>query len=491
MRALVLLAASALAGCSLAPSNERPTSPVPPSWPAGDAYLRQSEPTLPAVTYAQVFRDARLQQIIERALVNNRDLRIAAANIAVARGQYRIQRADLFPNLVAGAGASITQRGGANALAPGIQPRSGQIRNYSVDLGVTAFELDLFGRVRSLSRAALDEYFATEAAARAARLALVGDIANAWLTYAADRSLMALAEDTARTAEESARLTRLRLEGGVAPRTDLRQAEQVLEQARADVAQQRTLVAQDLNLLQLLVGAPVEESLLVPTIAAALPTLAEVPAGLDSGVLLRRPDVVQAEYGLRAANARIGAARAAFFPRISLTGLLGLASNALGALFSGDAFNWNAGADASVPIFDGGANRGNLLATRAQRDAALASYERTVQTAFREVSDALARHGTIGEQEAAQRRFVAAAQDTLNLINLRYRGGIETFLGSLDAQRQLYQAQRNLVAVQLVRGQNLVELYRTLGGDAQLDVTPNGPRAGSPEPTGTPVPRVR
>jgi multidrug efflux system outer membrane protein len=492
VRTLALLAATALAGCSLAPAYERPASPVPPSWPAGDAYLRQSEAALPALSYQQIFRDRRLQQIIGSALANNRDLRIAAANIAIARGQYRIQRADLLPNVVAGAGASVQDRGTGNSANNNAGNAGGGTQtSFSTDVGVTAFELDLFGRVRSLSRAALDEYFATEAAARATRLALVSDIANAWLTHAADRSLLALAEDTARAAEESVRLTRLRLEGGVAPRTDLRQAEQVLEGARADVAQQRTLVAQDVNLLQLLVGAPVEPTLLAPTIAAALPTLAEVPAGLDSGVLLRRPDVVQAEYGLRAANARIGAARAAFFPRISLTGLLGLASNALTSLFTGNAFNFSAGADASVPIFDGGANRGNLLATRAQRDAALATYERTVQTAFREVSDALARRGTIDGQEAAQRRFVAAAQDTLNLINLRYRGGIETFLGSLDAQRQLYQAQRNLVAVQLVRAQNLTELYRTLGGDAQLDATPAGPRALSPEPSGVPAPRVR
>ena len=490
-KALLLFTAVALGGCSLAPAYERPATPVPPSWPVGDAYLLQNEAALPTVTYRDIFRDQRLQVILGQALANNRDLRIAAANIAAARGQYRIQRADLFPNVGGGAGVGITDRGSSNAVAPGVQARGGTQENYSVDVGATAFEIDLFGRIRSLSRAALDEYFATEAAARATRLSLVGDIANAWLTYASDRSLLDLAQITAKNAADSVRLTRLRLEGGVAPRTDLRQAEQTLATAEGDLAAAKTALAQDVNLLQLLVGAPVDPALLPTSLDEAAPTLGELPAGLDSTVLLRRPDVVQAEYSLRAANARIGAARAAFFPRISLTGLAGLASNALSNLFTGAAFNWSASADASVPIFDGGANRGNLLQVRAQRDAALATYERTVQTAFREVSDALAQRGTIGEQEAAQRRFVAAAQDTYNLTSQRYRGGIDTFLTTLDAQRSLYGAQRSLIATRLTRAQNLVELYRTLGGDAQLESTPQGPTPLSPDPAGIPQPRTR
>jgi multidrug efflux system outer membrane protein len=491
MRFAALLAATALAGCSLAPKYERPATPVPPSWPVGDAYLRQSEAALPAVTYRDIFRDARLQRIVEQALANNRDLRIAAANIAAARGQYRVQRSELFPTVVGGAGAGLQDRGTANSGNTVGSGAGGINQSYNIDVGVNAFELDLFGRIRSLSRAELNEYFATEAAARATRLALVGDIANAWLAYAADRSLLGIAENTARIAQDSVRLTRLRLEGGIAPRTDLRQAEQTLATAQADVARQRTALAQDVNLLQLLVGAPVDATLLPASIDEAAPTLAELPAGLDSTVLLRRPDVVQAEYQLRAANARIGAARANFFPRISLTGLLGLASTALSALFTGNAFNYSASADVSQTIFDAGANRGNLLATRAQRDVALATYERTIQTAFREVSDALARRGTIAEEEAAQRRFLEAAQDTQNLVTQRYRGGIETFLTSLDAQRQLYIAQRSIVAIRLERAQNLVALYRTLGGDARLEPADAGPVPLSPEPAATPVPRTR
>ncbi len=482
--ALTLLTASALTACSMAPKYERPVAPVSLSWPIGDAYLRASEAALPIVSYRDIFRDPRLQRIIETALLNNRDLRIAAANIAAARAQYRIQRAGRFPTLAGTSDASI--RSGTVVNPTGATATSTTTDNYQLGLGVSAFEIDLFGRVASLTRAEQNEYFATEAAARATRLTLVGDIANAWLTYASDRSLMRIAEDTVVSAGQSVRLTNLRLRGGVAPRTDLRQAELVLAQAQSDLAEQRTALAQDANFLRLLVGADVDPALLPASIETAAPTLAELPAGLDSAVLLRRPDVVQAEYTLRAANARIGAARAALFPRISLTGLLGLTSGALGGLFSGDAFNYSGNAGVDYNIFDGGAARGNVALSQAQRDVALATYERTIQTAFREVSDALSRRGTIGEQERAQTSLVASAQDNYNLSNARYRGGIDTFLQSLDAQRSLYSAQRSLVATRLVRAQNLVALYRTIGGDALLEVTPDGPSPLSPEPLGAP-----
>jgi multidrug efflux system outer membrane protein len=508
-RLTALLAATAVSACSLAPTYERPATPVPPSWPVGDAYLRQSEAPLPTVTYRDIFRDARLQQLIEQAFANNRDLRIAAANIATARGQYRVQRSELFPTISTSARASFSNGGSTGTSGSGTGSgtgtgtgtgtgvgttanSSGGVNGfYQVDVGTSAWEIDLFGRIRSLSRAALDEYFATEAAARATRLTLVANIADAWLIYAADQALFKIAQDTVRSAESSVRLTRLRLEGGVAPRTDLRQAELIQAQAQADLATSRTALAQDVNLLQLLVGAPIDPALLPLTLDQAGATLGELPAGLDSGILLRRPDVVQAEYSLRAANARIGAARAAFFPRISLTGLVGFASSALGSLFSGDGFNWSVAPGVSTNIFDFGAARGDLLATRGQRDAALASYERTIQTAFREVSDALARRGTISDELAAQQRLVAASLDNYRLSDLRYRGGIDTFLQSLDAQRSLYNAQRSLVATQLGRAQNLVDLYRTLGGDALLEAADTGPRPLAPEPTATPVPRSR
>jgi len=456
--------AASLAACSMEPHYIRPAAPIPPSWPVGDAYLRQSEAALPSVTYQQVFRDPRLQQVIAQALANNRDLRIAAANIAAARAQYHIQRAALLPQVDAGGGVSVGDRGGGTA-------GSGNVRaNYSADVGITAFELDLFGRVRSLSHEALDRYFATEAAARATRLTLVGDIASTWLNYAADRSLLVLAEETERNAARSVELTRARLQGGIAPRTDLRQAESVLTGAQSDLAQQRTALAQDVNALQLLVGAPVDPSLLPASIEEVQDRFAALPAGLDSAILLRRPDVVQAEYQLRAANAQIGAARAALFPRISLTAIAGLASTALTSLFSGGAFSWSAGANADYPIFNAGAGRAGVRQSEAERDAAVAAYERAIQVAFREVSDALARQGTIGEQLRAENASVAAAADNYRLAFARYRGGIDTFLSSLDAQRSLYAAQRSLVATRLTRATNAVTLYRVLGGDSQLDL---------------------
>jgi multidrug efflux system outer membrane protein len=344
-----------------------------------------------------------------------------------------------------------------------------------VGVAVPSFEIDLFGRVRSLSHAQLERYFATESAARATRLSLVASIADAWLLHAADSSLLGIAKETARSAATTVKLTRARLEGGIAPRTDLAQAEQILTGAEADVAQQTTLVAQDVNALQLLVGGPIDPKLLPASIDEAAPTVAPLPAGLNSTILLRRPDVLEAEYQLRAANAEIGAARAALFPKISLTGLLGLASSALTSLFTGGAFAWSGGADATYSIFNAGAGRANVRLTQAERDAAVASYQKAIQTAFREVADALARRGTMGAELDARQRQAAAAADNLRLSEARYRAGIENFLASLDAQRSSYAAQRVLVATKLAEARNLVDLYQALGGDDFLRSAPVGP----------------
>jgi multidrug efflux system outer membrane protein len=400
MKRTLLMAAAALAGCtSMDPHYVRPDPAIPASWPVGDPYLRQTEATLPAITYRDIFRDARLQTLIQQALVNNRDLMIAAANIAAARAQYRIQAAQRFPQVDLSAGAADSRSTSAG---------TGGSR-FNTGIGVSGFELDLFGRIASLTRAQLNRYLATEAGARATRLTLVADIANAWLTYAADASLLKIAEDSGENANRSVQLTRARLEGGIAPRTDLSQAEQILETARGDLADQRTAVAQDVNALQLLVGAPIDPGLLPHSIDEAAPTLAALPAGLDSTVLLRRPDVIEAEYQLRAANAEIGAARAALFPRVSLTGLLGFATNALTGLFTGGAFSWSASAGATYPIFSGGAGRANVRLTQAQRDAAVATYQQTIQRAFRDVANALARRGTIGDLLRARQANLAAA----------------------------------------------------------------------------------
>lgn len=460
MKRVALIAAILLSGCSLAPEYVRPASPVPPSWPVGDAYLNASEAAIPALTYRDVFRDPRLQKLVEAALANNRDLRIAAANVAAARERYRIQRAERLP-VVGASGDATFSNGGTGSTSSGAVTRSGQ--RFSVDIGVTSFELDLFGRIASLTRAEQERFFATEAAARAVRIALIGDIADAWVSHAADAALLQIANETAATAERSVVLTRARLNGGIAPRTDVRQAEQVLATARADMAQQRTALAQDVNALQLLLGGPVDPALLPPSIDELDAAIVALPAGLSSDVLLRRPDVLQAEFELRAANAQIGAARAALFPRISLTGALGFASSALSSLFDGGSFNRSIGVGAGYDIFSSGAARAGVRQSQAQRDAALASYERAIQTAFRETADALARQGTIADQIAANRLLVDAASDTARLTDARYRGGIDPYLASLDARRALYSSQRILVSTRELRAANLVALYRALG----------------------------
>lgn len=460
-RALILLAL--LGGCSMEPKYVRPVPAIPAALPAGEAVIAKLD-------RRTIFADPRLLALIERAIANNQNLRATLANVEVARGQYRVQRSALFPAVDLGAGASVRNGASSTQIANGgtATAGGGTRQSYSVDLGVNAFELDLFGRVRSLSNAALNEYLASDAGARAVRVTLVGDVAEAWFTYASDRTLLAIADDTRKVAGQSARLTEARRKGGIAPRSDLDQALTIQKTAEADYARQTAQVAQDRNALVLLLGGPVADEELAPTIDNALASITPPPVGISSEVLLRRPDVISAEYRLRAAKARIGAARAAFFPRISLTGLLGFASNALGSLFDGGAFNWSASGNLSQPVFDWGANKGNLTVARAGADAAVANYQFAIQTAFRETADALARRATLGDEEKAQRDLVAASADSAYLAEARYKGGVDTFLSSLDAQRSLYSARRSLVTTELARGINVANLYRALGGDEDL-----------------------
>ena len=443
-------AALALAGCSLAPPYQRPAAPVPPAFPQGEAYPAATAGVSPSVSYRDLFRDARLQTLISQSLDNNRDLRIAAANLAAARAQVRVARSAQFPEVGASASANYTR---------------GQGDSYALQGGISSFELDLFGRLANATAAQREQALASEAAARTVRIGLVADLANAWLAYALDRDLLAIAQDTATNAAKAVDLTRLRLNGGIAPRTDLRQAEQVLETAQGDVAQQKTALAQDENLIRLLVGAEFDRSLLPSGLAEIDGEFAVLAPGTSSDVLLLRPDVEQAEHLLEAANADIGVARAELFPHISLTGLLGLASNALGSLFTGGAFTATAGANAAYTIFDAGGRRASVAVSEAQRDAALATYEKAIQTAFREVSDVLAVRGTISDRLAAARANTAAAADTARISDARYREGIDSFLSSLDAQRSLYTARRQEAAVTEGSLENLVELYRALGAD--------------------------
>lgn len=467
-RAIVAaLIAAFLGGCTLLPNYERPAPAIPAQFPHGGAAAQAHDATgLPNLALHDVFADPALIQLIELGLANNQDLKLAAANIDALRGQYRVQRAQRVPRLDGVASANMGERSERASSGSGASDTT----VYQAGLGITAFELDFFGRVGSLSEAALQEYFASTAAERTVRIALIAEIANVYLGMAANRRLLTIAEDTVRAATRSVELTRARLEGGVAPRSDVRQAETIMAQAQSDLAELTTAVAQNRNALRLLVGADVRMVEEPQPIEAMTATLRDVPSGLDSSLLLNRPDVLQAEHQLRAANARIGAARAAFFPRISLTAAAGLASTSLSSLFTAGAFAWSVQPALLLPIFDAGANDANLDASIALREAATARYQKTIQTAFREVADALARLATIDQQLDAQTRLVAAATDNLALVEARYRQGIASFLGTLDAQRTLYAARRALVQTLLVRTQSLVTLYRALG---QPTTSPN------------------
>ena len=491
---LALLGASALAGCNLAPKYVRPEGAVPAALPQGGVYpaAATDAPDVSKIGWQTFFTDDRLRKTIALGLENNRDLRVAAANVLQARAQYRIQRADLVPSTTvsgsgtytnnifggasagagagagsgAGAGAGAGTGGGVGAGAGGaaVGSNSSNLEFYSVNAGFSAFELDLFGRVRNLNRAALEQYFASEEAQRAARISLIAEIATAWATLGSDQDQLRISQETLKAFEQSLELTRAQFRIGVASELEARQAETSYQSARNDIAVLKTRVAQDKNALDLLVGAPVTADLLPQGLGNGDAALQVLPAGLSSEVLLRRPDVLQAEHQLIAQNANIGAARAALCPRISLTATLGTISTALSGLFAGGSFTYTGAPSVSLPLFDGGRLRGNVDYARASQQAAVSTYEKTVQTAFREVADALAQRGTIDEQIAAQTARVGAANVALRISDARYRAGVESFLNTLDSQRSAYAAQQQLVTTRLTRISNLVELYRSLGG---------------------------
>ena len=449
-------------GCSLAPRYERGALPVPAAFPGGPADRAADDAAVPGLSYRTLFADPRLQHIIALALDNNRDLRQAAANIEQARAQYRIQRAGLFP--IVNAGADLTRSEG------GTTPDA---TTATADLSITAYEIDLFGRLRSQSDAARNSLLASEATAQAVRLSLIGDIAQAWLGYAADLSLRDISRQTVETAQRSVTLTDARRQGGIAPRTDVRQAQTILATAQSDLARYTTAIAQDRNLLALLAGAQIDDALLPGPIEQVADTIGTPPTSLSTDVLLRRPDIMAAEYDLRAANAQIGAARAALFPRLTLGALFGLVGGSLESLFGNAGVETRqGGVAATYPIFSGGAARAGVAQSEAQRDALLAAYEKAIQTGYREVADALARQGTMQDQVTADRLRVTASADANMLADARYRGGVDSFLQALDAQRSLYTAQGNLVATLLESAVNRVTLYRTLGGETATSDAP-------------------
>ncbi|RZA32192.1 MAG: efflux transporter outer membrane subunit [Lysobacteraceae bacterium] len=462
-----LALALTLAGCmSLAPKYERPQAPVADAFPelakAASAPAAQVANEAPAtIAWQRFFPDARLRGLIEQALVNNRDLRVSIANIEQARSQYRITRADRLPTV--GLGIS-----GQRQTTGEDEPINSV---YQAGLSVSSFELDLFGRVRNLSQAALAQYLATEEARKSAQISLVSSVANVYLQVLADEELLAITQQTLGTRQESLRLIQLRFDNGVASRIEVQQARSLVETALATLASQQRQRAQDLNFLTLLVGAPVAPT---ATAGATLATteLPDLPAGLPSDLLASRPDIRAAEQQLIAANANIGAARANFFPRITLTGSVGSASTELSGLFKSGSYGWTFAPQAILPIFDYGRNTAVLGSARAGRDIAVAQYERSIQTAFREVADALAGQSTLSEQLRAQRAVAEAEADRFNLADLRYRNGVSDYLELLDAQRTLFQSQLLAVNANLQRLQNQVTLYSVLGGGWTEPATP-------------------
>jgi multidrug efflux system outer membrane protein len=464
-----------LAGCaSMAPDYQRPEAPVASDWGQGAG---QGERSAADIGWREFFVDEKLRKLIELSLANNRDLRIAALNIEQARAEYRIQRADLFPTVNAGGSVSV-QRNASGARSGSVDSTTGTstttssssgngsdvTRNYRASIGLSAYELDFFGRVRSLNDQALQLYFATEEARRATQISLVAEIANAWLTLAADRERLRLAQETFASQKQSYELTRRRFDLGVASELDVRQAQTTMDTAQVDVARYTTLIRQDENALALLLGAPLPEELKPQGGMVEVTALADIPAGLPSQVLQNRPDVLQAERQLQAANANIGAARAAFFPTISLTATLGTASSELSGLFGAGSGFWSFIPQITVPIFNAGRNKANLKVAELQKDINIAQYEKAIHTAFREVADALALKATVDEQLAAQKSLVDATDVSYRLAEARFNSGIDSYLTVLDSQRAMYASQQNLITLRLTLLNNQVTLYRALGG---------------------------
>lgn len=449
-----------LGGCSLAPSYTRPDLPVSEQWPEGAAYAASPTgvPAAAALGWQEFIADPKLRQVLTLALEQSRELRIAALQVELARARYGIQRDELFPAVNA-LGAGSRQRSSGD-LRRSSDPKITE--QYSVDLGLLAWEIDFFGRIRSLKDRALEEYLATEQARRSAQTLLVASVANAYLALAADSERLDLARKTLENQQASYALVERLTDAGIVSELDLYRAQTTVEAARADIARYSQLVAEDVNGLTLLVGAPVPPALLPDDLDSVTPPR-EIAAGLPSAVLLDRPDVLGSEALLAAANANIGAARAAFFPRISLTATLGTASDELFGLFDAGTGTWRFAPQVAIPIFDARTWSG-LRTTQVQRDIAVAQYEKTVQSAFREVADALAQRGMLGEQRAAQEALVEAAAASHRLSEARYRAGVDGYLTVLDAQRTLYGYQQGRIAVRLAQQVNLVTLYRVLGG---------------------------
>ncbi|MGE8247423.1 MAG: efflux transporter outer membrane subunit [Stenotrophomonas maltophilia] len=454
MASLALAVSLVLSGCStLEPRSTEVAPAIPSQWPGtATAGAQTATADVADIGWRDFFVDPRLQAVITQSLDNNRDLRVAVLNVERARAQYRIQRADRVPAI--GVQGQMTRSGGDAPVT----------EQFSANLGVVEFELDLFGRVRNLSQAALQQYFAEAANRRSAQLSLVAEVANAWLTLGADSEQLRIAQATLATYEDSLRLTEARRQLGGASALELSQTRTLVETARTDVARFAGQVAQDRNALVLLAGGPIDASLLPQAEVTDVASVRPLPAGVPGDVLLRRPDVMAAEHVLLSANANIGAARAAFFPSISLTGNIGSASSELSGLFDSGTRVWSFIPKLNLPIFQGGKLRANLGMATADRDIALAQYEKAIQSGFREAADALALNESLDAQLSSQQALVAAAEQAQQLSQARYDAGLDSFLTLLDARRTAYTARQSLVSTQLAQQSNQVALYKVLGG---------------------------
>lgn len=460
-RTLPLAALLMLGACAvMEPRYEQPALPTPNAWPQGAPYdaATQVQGAAQLPEWQTFFADEKLRAVIALALEQNRDLRVSALNIERARAQYRIQRSASLPSISAtGSGelTGVTPQGGAELVE----------RTYSAGVGVAAFELDFFGRVRGLNRAALQRYFATADARDSAQISLISEVASAYLTYAGDLELLRLAQSTYDSQRQSLDLTQRRFEAGASSQLDVYRARTIVETARADVARFTAQTAQDENALVLLLGSPLPADLRPTTIDAVTFGAADLPPGLPSEVLLTRPDIRAAEHTLRASNADIGAARAAFFPSVTISGFAGETDSRFENLFTGVSNEiWTFTPQVNLPIFQSGRLRAQLGVANTDRDIAVAQYERSIQVAFREVADALATRGAIGEELDARQSLADAAQSSFQLSEARYREGVDNYLSLLDAQRELYAAQQSLVTARVARATNFVTLYKVLGG---------------------------
>jgi len=451
-----------IGSCTMAPKYTRPELPVPANWPDGQAYQAAQSGTAVGQTvqlsWQEFITDAKLRELIETALKNNRDLRVAALNVEMARALYGIERVSLLPSVNA-AGSAYKEHFPADLSSSG---KSFTSEQYSVNLGITSWEIDFFGRIRSLKDKALEEYLATEQALVSAKTMLISTVAQAYLALAADREALVLVTASLKAQEESYDLIRKRYDAGIISELDLKRAQSQVDVARGDVARYTQLVAQDENGLNLLVGSQVRQELL-PQDLTTVSTPKNISAGLSSEILLQRPDVLAAEHGLKAANANIGAARATFFPRISLTTTFGTASAELSGLFKSGQGTWSFVPQVVMPIFDA-RTWFAYEATKIEKEISIAQYEKAIQTAFREVADALAEKGMIAQRVDAQQSLVDALKEAQRLSQARYDKGVDSYLSVLDAQRSLYSAQQGLIMLRFAQINNQITLYKTLGG---------------------------